>query len=213
MFSIAKSEVCNFMDDNTLYSCNKKLEHVFLNPKYNLRNVLDWFKINSMKTNPGNFQFMVLGVKNIAPFRLNVNSQTIPCSNEVKLLGITIDNELGFKKHIEDLCKKSSYKLHVLRKIRGYLTVEKARILANAFIDSQLNYVPLIWMFAGKILVNKICKMPHRKLQVVYNEYNKSHEELFQLNNNVSIHQRHLQYLALEVFKFLIHPNPGFMWY
>ena len=52
-FSITKSEVCNFTGDNTLYSCIKNIEHVFSNLKYNLRNVLDWFKINSMKTNPG----------------------------------------------------------------------------------------------------------------------------------------------------------------
>ena len=70
----------------------------------------------------------------MAPFRLNVNDKIIPCSNEVKMLGITVDNELKFKKQIEDLCQKASYKLHALRRIRGYLTVEKARILANALI-------------------------------------------------------------------------------
>ena len=150
---------------------------------------------------------MVLGVKNIAPFRLNVNGNIISCSNEVKLLGITIDDELKFKKHIEDLCKKASYKLHALKRIRGYLTVEKARILANAFIDSQFSYAPLIWMFAGKTLINKISKTHRRTLQVVYHEYNKSSKELLQLSNNVSIHQRHLQCLALEVFKSLMHLN------
>ena len=67
-------------------------------------------------------------------------------------------------------------------------------------------------MFAGKTLINKICKIHHRALQVVYSECNKSYQELLQLNNIVSIHQRHLQYLALEVFKSLIHLNPGFMW-
>ena len=87
--------MCNFADDNTLYSCTKNLEHVFANLKHDLRNVLDWFKIYSKRTNPGKFQFMILGVKNIAPFRLNVNGKIIPCSNEVKLLGITIDNELN----------------------------------------------------------------------------------------------------------------------
>ena len=94
-FFITKSEVCNFADDNTLYSCNKNLEHVFSNLKYDLRNVLDWFKINSMKTNPGKFQFMLLGVKNIVHFTINVNGKIIPRSNEVKLLRITIDNELN----------------------------------------------------------------------------------------------------------------------
>ena len=111
-FFITKSEVCNFSDDNTLYSCNKNLKHVFSNLKYDLRNVLNWFKINSMKTNPNKYQFLDFGVKNIAPFRLNVNGKIIPCSNELKLLGITIDNELKFKKHIEDICKRESYRLH-----------------------------------------------------------------------------------------------------
>ena len=121
--------------------------------------MLDWFKINSIKANPGKFQFMVLGVKNIVHFTINVNSKIIPCSNEVKLLGITIGNELKFKKHIKDLCRKASYKLHAFRRIREYLTVGKARIPANVFIDSQFNYAPSIWMFAGKTLINKICKI------------------------------------------------------
>ena len=120
-----------------------------------------------MKANPGKFQFMVLGVKNIAPFSVNVNCKITPCSNEVKLLGITVDNQLNFKKHIEELSKKASSKLHALRRITEYLTVQKATILANVFIDSQFNYAPLIWMFAGKTLINKICKIHHRTLQVV----------------------------------------------
>ena len=167
---IIKSDVYNFADDNTLYSCNKNLEQVFSNLKYDLRNVLDLFKINSMKAIPGKFQFLIFWVKNIAPFGLNVNNKNIPCSNEVKLLGITIDNDLKFKKNIENPWKNASHKLHALRKRRGYLKVEKARTLANAFIDSQFNYAPLIWMFAGKALINKICKTHQRTLQVVYNK-------------------------------------------
>ena len=91
--SITKSEVCNFADNNTLHGCNKNLEHVCSDLKYDLRNLLDWFKINFMNIYLGKFQFMVLGVKNIALFRLNINSKTIPFSNEVKLLGITVDNK------------------------------------------------------------------------------------------------------------------------
>ena len=49
-------------------------------------------------------------------------------------------------------------------------------------------------------------KIDHRTLQVVYNEYNKSYDELPKLNNKVSIHQRNLQYLALKVFKSLLNP-------
>ena len=82
-----------------------------------------------------------------------------------------------------------------------YLSVDKARLLANAFIDSQFNYAPLIWMFAGKTLINKICKIHHRTLQVVYDDFDKLYDGLLELNRDQSIHQRHLRYLAIEVFK------------
>ena len=61
-FSIKKSEVCNFVDYNTVFSGDKNLDHVFFfNPNSDLSNVMDWFKINSLKANPGKFHFMVLG--------------------------------------------------------------------------------------------------------------------------------------------------------
>ena len=104
--------------------------------------------------------------------------EVVPSSSEVKLLGITIDYDLKFKKHINELCRKASYKLHALQRIRRYLSVDKAKLLANAFTDSQFNYAPLIWMFAGKTLINKICKIHHRTLQVVYDDFNKSYNEL-----------------------------------
>ena len=107
---------------------------------------------------------------------------------EIGLLGIFIDNQLKFRKHIENLCKEASFKLHALRRIRKFLTVEKARILANAFINSRFNYAPLISMFASKAASDKILKIRRRTLQVVYSEYYKSYEKLLQINKDISIH-------------------------
>ena len=55
-----KSEVCNFADDNRLYSYDKELGTVILNLKYDMTNILNWFRHNSMKANPEKFQFMIL---------------------------------------------------------------------------------------------------------------------------------------------------------
>ena len=109
--------------------------------------------------------------------------KVIPSSSEMKLLGITIVNELKIKKHINNkLCRKLPHRLHALQRIRRYLSVDKARLLAYAFTDSKLNYMPLIWIFAGKTLINKIYKTHHRTLQVVYDYFNKSYDELLELN-------------------------------
>ena len=65
-----------------------------------------------------------------------INSITVKESNEVILLGITIDNKLVFKKHIENLCRTVQYKLRALTRIRKYLTLDKAILLGNTFINS-----------------------------------------------------------------------------
>ena len=77
---------------------------------------------------------MVLGANKNECFNLNVAAQVIPSPSEVKLLRIKIDYELKFKKRINKLCRKAFYRLHALQRIRRYLSVEKARLLASVFL-------------------------------------------------------------------------------
>ena len=66
-------------------------------------------------------------------------------------------------------------------------------------------------MFAGKSSIAKICKIYFRTLQVAYNNYDKSLHDLLSFSNDVSIHQKHLRFLAIEVYKSLMNMNPEFM--
>ena len=120
---------------------------------------------------------MVLGNKDERSFNIHIihiNNVKLKNSNKVTLLGIKIDKNLTFKKHISELCRRASYKLHTLLRIRKYLTVEKAKLLANAFINSQFNYGPLIWIFANKSSIDKTLKIHERTLQIVYDVYDES---------------------------------------
>ena len=116
-----------------------------------MRNLLYWFKINSLKANPGKFQFMILGKKKRLKYSLKIRSIIIKESDEVELLGVTIDKALNFKKYIEHLRRIAQYKNHALRRFRKYLTLDKTKLLSNAFIDSQFNYALPIWTFAIKL--------------------------------------------------------------
>ena len=58
-----KSDICNFADDNTLYSRGRNLPLISSNLEHDMRNLLYWFKINAFKANSGKFQFMILGKK------------------------------------------------------------------------------------------------------------------------------------------------------
>ena len=125
---------------------------------------------------------------------------------------IKIDKNLTFKKYISELCTRALYKLHTLRRTRKCLTVEKAKLLTNVFINSQFNYALLMWMFANKCSIDRILKIHKRTVKIVYDVYDESYENLLNRSGDISIHQKHLRYLAIEVYKSLAKLNPGFMW-
>ena len=93
-----------------------------------MQNLLKWFKVNLMKSNPKKFQFMILGKSTRQSIILNINNIKINEFSSVVLLGFTIDNLLTFKDHINILCCRARFKLHALRRIRKYLTTDKAKL-------------------------------------------------------------------------------------
>ena len=74
----------------------------------------------------------------------------------------------------------------------------------------QFNYASLIWMFRRNGLYLKIQKINHKTLKVIY-QSNNTYEELLELSETVSIHQRHLRFLVTEVYKSTSYLNPKFM--
>ena len=57
-------------------------------------------------------------------------------SDDVILLGLIIEINLIFSKYIGKLCCNPQYKLHALRQIRKFLTLQKGKLLGNSFIKS-----------------------------------------------------------------------------
>ena len=146
---------------------------------------------------------MILGDKTCYKHILKINSTCVQSSDDVNLLVVVIDKNLTFKNHIDNLVRKAQYKLHALRRIRKFLTIEKAKILGNAFIDSQFNYAPLIWMFCRKTLYSKIKKIHYRTLKVVY-DIDDSYNNLFLSSNSLSIHKGHLRFLVAKIKLFTL---------
>ena len=57
-------------------------------------------------------------------------------SNDIKLLGITLDNNLKFDKHVSNICPTTNRKLSPVTKVAKFLPFKKRHILFKAFIES-----------------------------------------------------------------------------
>ena len=81
----------------------------------------------------------------------------------------------------------------------------------KAFLLSQFNCCPLIWMFSDRRMNNRINRIHEKALRIINNDTPSNFPELLQKDSSVSIHQWHLQLLMSEIYKTYLCLNPCFM--
>ena len=81
----------------------------------------------------------------------------------------------------------------------------------NAFINSQFGYCPLVWMFHSRSLNNRINRIQERALRIVYNDNLSTFNELLLRDGYVTIHERNIQILAVELYKVINDLAPDIM--
>ena len=134
---------------------------------------------------------------------MKIGQQFILNSANEKVLGVFFDNKLNFKCHLNKLCKKASQKLHALARVSNFMSCNLRKIIMNAFISSQFNYCPLLWMCHNRSLNTQINKIHHRALSIVYRDNTSSFETLLEKPGSVSIHHSNIQSLVIEILKSL----------
>ena len=128
--------------------------------------------------------------------------------NDVKRLGIILDNNLKFDKHVSNICSKANRKLSALTRVAKFLPFKKRRILFKAFNESQFKYCPFVWVFHGRQIDEKINKLHERALRIVYNDTITSFEELQVKDKTFTIHHQNIQLLAIQMYK-VVNNLPG----
>ena len=134
-FALKDVEVCNFADDTTPFVCDLELNTALTKLEENSAIALTWFETNYMKLNSDKCHLLVSGHHYEEMF-VNIGKDIIWESKTVKLLGITIDKELKFDKHINQVSSTANKKLNVLSRMRRFLSAEKRKINFKSFIES-----------------------------------------------------------------------------
>ena len=208
---IQNADICNYADDTTIYACDKSLDTITHKLENDCNVALKWFSDNFMKLNADKCHLLVLGQRCDDSVTVKIGNADVTNDLEEKLLRVHIDSKLSFDHHVSNLCKKASNKLYALARISPYMGQNKLRSLMRAFITSQFQYCPLIWLLHGRQLNQKINKIQERALRITYKDTESTFNELLQKDCAVTIHTKNLQILMAEMYKTKNELNPSFM--
>ena len=131
--------------------------------------VIAWFQNNYMKLNTDKCHLLVAGHK-FEHTWVRVGPDKIWEDHSVKLLGVSIENELKFDKHVLNIINKANSKLSALSRLTKFMTLQKKKKIYKAFVESQFKHCPLTWMFHGHKTNYKINRLQVRALRLIYNE-------------------------------------------
>ena len=210
LFEFINTDVCNLADDTTPYACDKSICSLFNRLENDTLAAIIWFENNYMKLNADKCHLLITGNTEEHQW-IKVGDEKIWESSHEVLLGLTIDNNLKFTKHLKEICKKASGKVTSLARMVKIIPFQKKRILMKTFIESLFSYCPLIWMFCTAEMDRKMNHIQERALRLVYEDYRTPFEELLVNDKSVTIHHRNIQKVAILMFKVKHKLCPNFI--
>ena len=212
LFYHVGSSLYNFADDNTLSKTNSDVYVLTKELCEDGQKTLLWFENNYMKANPAKFQgFTIIKQSNQDSISLSLSGVDIPITETIKLLGLYIDSKLKFDEHVSKLCKKAAFHVNAMRRISKYLDTKSLLKLFHAFIRSNFQYANVVWHFTSNASTLKMEKLQRRALQVVYNNYVLSYNELLVKAKIPSLYVSRIKTIATETYKCINKINPKFL--
>ena len=123
--------------------------------------------------------------------------------SDVKFLGITIDENLTWKPHINNIRKTCFRNLGVLNKVKHFLPKNSLYQLYCSLILPYLSYGIVLWGKASKEHVMKIHKLQKRALRIISNSSYLSHTKpLFEKYNALNIFEMYDKEVGIFMYKY-----------
>ena len=128
---------------------------------------------------------------------ITVNGKDIMESDNLELLGVTIDCGLNFNLHISNVCKKASQRIGVIMRLRNLIPTEAKLHLFKAAILPHLTYCHLVWHFCRASDTRRLERVQERGLRAVFKDKQSSYQQLLVKARLPSLYNRRLQDICI----------------
>ena len=116
-----------------------------------------WFVLNKLSLNISQTNHMIFCTSQVKQnIKISFGNKLINKVNEIKFLGVIIDDQLNFHSHIKQIVSKLYKKYYVIKRASGLLSTSSLTMLYDSVCLSYMLYCCEIWGGASEYLLNKI---------------------------------------------------------
>ena len=135
-----------FADDATLYKMHRNLNYLRWCIEDDMTRLADWFRANKLSMNLGK-TVCVLFHKDSTykPITINVDGTEVHSVREVKFLGMWLDSQLNWSRHIEKLIIKLSRNSNLIKYNKNTMPRSTKLLIYHAHITSHIQYGLILW--------------------------------------------------------------------
>uniref|UniRef100_A0A1B6LDU6 Reverse transcriptase domain-containing protein n=1 Tax=Graphocephala atropunctata TaxID=36148 RepID=A0A1B6LDU6_9HEMI len=130
-----------YADDTVLLLADKTPENLEIGSFTAINMAVQYCHLNNLVVNEAKTQQLIFGARK----EQTVHLPNVQAASEAKYLGVTIDEDLKWTSHLDNLCRKLSTGLYVIKRIKSISDVASAKIAYFALFESNLRYGLLVW--------------------------------------------------------------------
>ena len=112
---------------------------------------------------------------------------SFPVKNSIELFGMTMDDEINFREHIDTICNKINSQFNVMTRFGKLLSSDTLLHLYKAFILPHFYYCSTGWHFCNIRDADKLKTLNKRILRFIFKDTGSDYKHLLKrlgINNN-----------------------------
>src|ERR1043165_7700875 len=196
-----------FADDSNVFLSHSSYDKLIQLANDELSLAADWFKANKLSLNVAKTNYIIFTTPNkIIPLTNNdliIDNYLIPKVTTTKFLGVIIDQHLKWNQHIDEISKKVTKNIGIIRRISYLLPQTALKNLYFALIYPYLTYCNLIWTSTYPTHLNKLKILQKRAIRVITNStYNTHTKYLFQRLKLLNLNQIRYVQIGEVMYKY-----------
>ena len=207
-YAITNAKIKLFADDTNVFFHSKDLVKLFTLANAGMLQLYDWFKVNKLSLNVDKTCYSVFGpnCKKDMALTLHINGKAIQNVTCCKYLGIMIDNDLKWKKHIDYVYNKLIKFVSIFYKIRTKVCNNILRMIYFAFVHSHLLYGVEVYANTTTNHLSKLITLNNKLLRILQNKSIKTHNsELYRTYFTLPLQLLHNFQILLFIHKYVHH--------